>query len=270
MSFFRYPGGKRKIKHEIIDRLKKLFHGKCRFREPFFGGGSIGYDLALSGVADSLWINDKDPGLMCLWLSVLHFSEELIELIGRYKPSVEDFFLFRENLSVLREIPKTKEDILQAGFQKLVIHQISYSGLGMKSGGPLGGVNQESAYKIDCRWYPKFLVRKIQQHNHTLTSVRTTCTSEDFEVLLGGHGDVVYLDPPYYVKGNDLYQFGFSESDHLRLSESLRRCKHRWLLSYDDHPDIREMYEWASIDEVKITYSITQARRKSELVICQK
>jgi len=47
---------------------------------------------------------------------------------------------------------------LDVGFKKLAIHQISYSGLGTKSGGPLGGKSQESIYKIDCRWSPKHIV----------------------------------------------------------------------------------------------------------------
>ena len=42
-------------------------------------------------------------------------------------------------------IPLTKEENqISKAFKKLAIHQISYSGLGTKSGGPLGGEKQQS------------------------------------------------------------------------------------------------------------------------------
>jgi DNA adenine methylase len=88
---------------------------------------------------------------------------------------------------------------------------------------------------------------------------------------------LLYLDPPYFVKGNDLYQFGFSREDHARLSTTLKNTQHAWLLSYDDCPEIRELYKWACIEAIDVNYSITalkdkdtgerRSRTKTELLI---
>ena len=68
-------------------------------------------------------------------------------------------------------------------------------------------------------------------------------------------------------KGNVLYQYGFTENDHVRLSNRLKSCKFSWLLSYDDCPETRKMYSWATCDTCKVNYSITTARTKQELLI---
>ena len=47
------------------------------------------------------------------------------------------------------------------GFMKIAVHQLSYSGLGLRSGGPLGGRSQASPYKIDCRWSPEYIYKKM-------------------------------------------------------------------------------------------------------------
>jgi len=57
-----------------------------------------------------------------------------------------------------------------------------------------------------------------------------------------------YLDPPYYAL--DYYRHGFSEQDHLDLREILSKTKGRWLLTYNDHERIREMYAGHHIAEV--------------------
>ena len=71
----------------------------------------------------------------------------------------------------------------------------------------------------------------------------------------------------YYEKGNDLYQFGFSERDHVRLSEALKSTDHEWLLSYDDCQNVRDLYSWAKIKSVNVNYSIKGSREKKELII---
>ncbi len=83
MSFFRYPGGKKKIKNIIKSKLLELGSGEyLQYREPFFGGGSIGLlFLSESATTNSIWINDKDKALCCLWTCIINYHEELIELI---------------------------------------------------------------------------------------------------------------------------------------------------------------------------------------------
>lgn len=200
----------------------------------------------------------------------------LKERVFDFKPSVEHFFQIRNELLVLTGGEKPA-DVVDIGFKKLVIHQLSYSGLGTKSGGPLGGKKQESKYKIDCRWSPSYICDQIDYLNDLFLDYYISsdnCDCKDFSKVVDVDYKtraLLYLDPPYYVKGGDLYQHSFSEADHQRLAEMLKNTKHLWVLSYDDCPEVREMYKgWADWEPISATYSITTARQKTELLIYSK
>lgn len=77
-SFFRYPGGKSKLRNQIAKRLaEQAGHDGLEYREPFFGGGSIGLKLLSENTnITKLWINDKDIGIACLWTSVIRYRDE--------------------------------------------------------------------------------------------------------------------------------------------------------------------------------------------------
>jgi len=196
---------------------------------------------------------------------------------------VKAFHEFKEMLLDLSVMPTKADEIVDVGFKKMAIHQISYSGLGTKSGGPLGGEKQKSQYKIDCRWSPDYICNKVQMLHKFLSrlSIRdNACTNLDYTKLLTKRGKhILYLDPPYYVKGNDLYQCGFTEQEHVRLAELLKDHGESWVLSYDDCPEIRKLYKWASLYSFDVNYSITAlkadegsrlSRKKAELLICPK
>lgn len=266
MSFFRYPGGKSKLRNTIskyINSYLSLHENKLdlEYREPFFGGGGIG----LKFIADNpqwkkIWINDKDVGIANLWTAVIRYPGELKQMVQKFTPSVEAFDQYKT------ELLDGKLEGVECAFKKLALHQISYSGLGTKSGGPLGGRKQKSKYKIDCRWSPDYICKKIDKlHNQfsALVIKNQGCTSLDFTDLIKSKEDAfLYLDPPYYVKGNDLYQCGFTEEDHKRLADTLESATHSWILSYDDCPKVRELYKWAEIETISVNYSITATRDK--------
>lgn len=273
MSLFRYPGGKNKLLEHIHAKLGLYNLKDYEYREPFFGGGSVGLSvLQLKNAPRKIWLNDKDIGIACLWTAIINFSDELKERILDFSPSVEAFYSIKDSLLKLDQLPETKDQIVDIALKKIAIHQISYSGLGVKSGGPLGGQDQKSQYKIDCRWSPQYLCKKIDKINKLFKDVwvrDAVCMSQDFQSVIENDDSVsfIYLDPPYYEKGNELYQHGFSSKDHERLADTLKQTQHKWLLSYDDCNEIRELYSWAHIEVCIVKYSINGAREKKELLI---
>ncbi len=284
MSLMRFPGGKAKLAKIIVTKLSEQAKYKnVQYREVCFGGGSIGVNFLLANPQiKSVWINDVDVGVASLWTAVIRYPDLLKEQILAFKPCVAAFFVFQDDLTSVLEGPLSREDIVDIGFKKLAIHQISYSGLGTKSGGPLGGINQKSNYKIDCRWSPTYICKKVDKLHALFKTVKVhddCCTSFDFANLIEDNTDsaLLYIDPPYYVKGNDLYQYGFTKEDHSRLSEWLKITSHQWLLSYDNCYPIRHLYNWANVEFLDVNYSITalkdketgerSSRTKSELLI---
>lgn len=269
MSFFRYPGGKTKLAKIIVSKLSDLSfkNNLTEYREPFFGGGSIGINFIQSEHPKSVWINDKDIGIACLWSAIIKDRASFKQFVMNFKPTVASFYKFKNDLLSIQKMPTDLNAVIETGFKKFAIHQISYSGLGTKSGGPLGGADQKSQYKIDCRWSPNHVCKKIDKVFALLSKLQiqqNACTNFDFASIIRDESKqaLLYLDPPYYIKGNDLYQKGFTTEDHERLSGLLRATKHRWLLSYDDCPEVRKIYSWAKIDSIDVNYTITGTKDK--------
>ena len=271
MNLFRYPGGKSKLQKSIIPKLSKGDKTSPRqYREPFFGGGSVGLTMLDHPHVTGVWINDKDPGIASLWTAIAQHPNQLIECIELFSPSVNAFDAFKAELLAVTSIPTDTEALVNLGFKKLALHQMSFSGLGTMSGGPLGGRRQLSVGKIDSRWSPRRLCQKIGDFHERFAALKVSgCTCLDFaDVIEDETCDcLIYCDPPYVVQGNNLYQCGFTEQDHVRLAECLSKTPHPWVLSYDDCPLVRDLYSWAQIEELAVGYSVSNVRRTSELLI---
>jgi DNA adenine methylase len=273
----RYPGSKEKIVRHIVSRfpyaimLGGLFQrAELEYREPFFGAGAIGWQVFRKLSAHNrIWINDRDPGLRRLWGAVYSAPDELIAKVRGFTPSVEAFELFKQSDG------RASEDPVESGFRKLALHQISFSGLGVKAGGPIGGRQQSSAYNVNCRWNPSRLCAEIKRQHTELQRFREVrITALDFAALIdeAPASAFIYADPPYIAKGPKLYKFSMQEQDHQRLATALRRCAAPWVLSYDEHPLMRELYQsWARIQTVHLTYTTAVAngnrRKNAEVVI---
>ena len=83
--------------------------------------------------------------------------------------------------------------------------------------------------------------------------------NQDFETLIK-HYDrpdaFFYLDPPYFST-EDMYEVGFGWDDHVRLRDTLKNIKGKFLLSYNDC-EIRELYNGFSMFDFSRTHSMAQ------------
>lgn len=84
--------------------------------------------------------------------------------------------------------------------------------------------------------------------------------NQDFETLIR-HYDrpdtFFYADPPYFST-EDMYAVEFGREDHVRLRDTLKGIKGRFLLSYNDCPEVRELYEGFSVLDFSRTHSMVQ------------
>lgn len=98
----------------------------------------------------------------------------------------------------------------------------------------------------------------ISQLQHRMANV--IVENQDFETLIK-HYDrpdaFFYADPPYFST-EDMYDVGFGWDDHVRLRDTLKNIKGKFLLSYNDCPEIRELYEGFSIFDFSRTHSMAQ------------
>lgn len=84
--------------------------------------------------------------------------------------------------------------------------------------------------------------------------------NQDFEVLIK-HYDrdnaFFYCDPPYY-SSEYVYQCGFTWDDHLRLKNTLANSKGKWLVSYNDCEEIRNLYDGYSFFDFTRLHNMKQ------------
>ncbi len=285
---FRYPGGKSKLKKSIVEIVKTYYktnncYTSCRYIEPFFGGGSVGREL-LNSIC-LIAINDYDIGVAAFWHALINDTQELCEHVHSFKPHVDSFYEFK-NIFLeddLRDavLVRGEYSLTYLGFMKMALHQMSFSGLGVKSGGPLGGASQDSPYKIGCRWNPDNIQKniwKLKQKLSRISVFNNTCSCDDFEIFINNvlkesEQNFIYLDPPYYKKGPELYQFSFDMDKHKRLANMLRKISCPWLLSYDCSEEIRELYDWAVVEEIDVINTINTRSgsvNKKEFLIVDK
>jgi DNA adenine methylase len=271
----RYPGGKSRLLSNITPHIIHQIENNeniLTYCEPFIGSGSITYNvLKKKNYIKKIILNDKDYSLSCLWNSILFNFEELEDRILAYQPTVVDFFHFKEVLTRNNDSLK-EESKVSLSLKKLAIHQMSYSGLGVKAGGPIGGKSQKSNYDISCRWNPKNIIKKFKRLRSTLLKYQISdnivyCL--DYKEIINKSNEftIIYLDPPYYLKGKDMYACSFKDEEHKILSEVLKNTDSKWILSYDDCEEVRNLYKWANMSNFDAKYFIKTIRNKKEILI---
>lgn len=75
------------------------------------------------------------------------------------------------------------------------------------------------------------------------------------------------IDPPYFVKGQELYTNFYTAEDHKDLARIIRRLKCRWMLTYDDAPEIQSLYSGLPMYRKGLVYYAQVKRRANELLV---
>lgn len=267
-SPLRYPGGKGKIANFI-----KLIFEKNNLRdgcyvEPYAGGASIALSLLFSDYASKVIINDFDRSIYAFWYSVLNTPDELCRLISSTRINMK---VWAEQ----KEIQKRKADagLLELGYSTFFLNRTNRSGI-IKAG-VIGGNNQTGNYKMNARFNKKDLIKRIkaiakQKDRILLYNLDAIDLMRTISETLPKK-TLIYFDPPYYLKGKDLYVNHYMHEDHLLVSEMIRGItRHKWLISYDSAPEIKALYRRRKQFEYSLKYSAVNATAGMEVMIHHK
>jgi DNA adenine methylase len=257
-----YPGSKWRFRAPILARLA-CYKDWVQFREPFVGSGAISIAMLVSQPRP-IWVNDVDVGVYCLWKSLRDHPDLLRRRIRDFVPSLEAFDQLK---AYLRSTPigACDHDIVHAGFCKLALHCLSFSGIGL-NGGPKGGYDR---CKVGQKWAPQYLSDNISRLQHHISHVRITTTDYRTLILDETTPALLYVDPPYFSTGAGLYAHPFAGyQDHVALAQALRHTPHSWVMSYDNCPQIRHLYQdWANIECSPVKYTLRNHSPATELLI---
>lgn len=238
-SPLRYPGGKNCIFPFVSNLISENGLVGCRYIEPYAGGAGLALRLLYEEFAESIVINDLDPLVHAFWTVCVSQSDRLIEWIQKTPITVATWKKCKE---VIRQHSFADDFDLAASFFFLNRTNVS----GVLSGGIIGGLQQTGTYKIDARFNKAELVRKIQKIARFATRIEVT--NLDGIKLIANYisyknGTFLYLDPPYYEKGSNLYLNAYKDADHERLSKCVKKLSTPWLLSYDNSSFITNLYQ---------------------------
>lgn len=262
-SPLRYPGGKSQLAPLVIDILKKnrLLYGS--YVEPFVGGAGLAWKLLLNSYVSHIYINDIDRAIYAFWHSVLNATDEVCARIESAKVDVSEWHRQR----AIQD--QRYSTIIDLGFSTLFMNRTNRSGI--IRGGIIGGLDQRGNFKIDCRFNKDDLIRKIRRiaaHKAQVSLFRLDALKFLAKVVAGIKGaTLVNLDPPYMKNGPELYRNHYVPKDHADLAKAVRRIKQRWMVTYDDTPETRTLYQQFPSFAQELNYTAQVKRVGVELLV---
>jgi DNA adenine methylase len=235
-----YIGGKNRLATKIIAMLPE----HITYVEPFAGGAQVLFHKSPSNVEV---LNDLDFDIVNFYRVCQWHYDELIRYLR--------FCLASRKLHELhvKTDPATLTDIQRAG-RFFYLQKNSFGGLILKQKFHYG-VIQPSNYNLER------IPQIIEQTHKRLARVQIE--SLPYQRVLEKYDrptTVFYLDPPYWRR--KLYKYNFSDSDFEELDRRLLALKGSFLLSLDDHPEVRRVFHRWNLIPVEITYTAKRDTRK--------
>ena len=174
-------------------------------------------------------------------------SSKLIEQIQQWKNE------FENGKELHRFLTKNIEkfDNLKKAAAFFVFNRITFSGTS-ESGG-----FSNAAFK---RRFTQSSIERVK----TLSTIsdNSLITNLDYQEVVEAKGKnvFIFLDPPYYSamksalygKNGNLHK----TFDHERFTRILKNVNHKWLITYDDSKYIRDLFSFAYINELNLTYGM--------------
>lgn len=225
-SFISWIGGKNNLKKDIVSRFPENY---STYVEVFGGAGWVLFHKEKDGKEV---YNDLNSELVNLFKVVKYHSEEFIkecEFLSNSRELLDDY---KENYT-----RKSLTDIQRASNFYMLI-KYSY-------GSDLKTYGSRTTDKLNSLDY-------IRRVNERLSKV--VIENLDFEKCIDRYNKeetLFYLDPPYFNTESYYKNVEFGTEDHKRLRDVLTNIKGKFLLSYNDCEEIREIYKNFKIEEIE-------------------
>lgn len=266
VSPFRYPGGKAFLYKYLVQRLERLTSPERLYAEPFCGGAGAAVILLKLGAVSHLHLNDVDPRVYSAWKAILEETDRFVDAIYSTPVNLESWYDAR---AVVQEASRYTFEL---GFSTFFLNRTSRSGI-VSGAGPIGGYDQRGNWKLDARFNRESLSDRVKWLGSVKDAI--TLTGEDALTFLSRSSTrlpldrtLFFVDPPYVTAGGRLYLNAMDSGKHVALSDMLQNgMLPHWVLTYDDHPLIRQLYAKHTINELAVTYSLQLKRKEREVLI---
>jgi DNA adenine methylase len=218
------------------------------------GCGSVflAYKSKHGSLTRNYWINDLNYDLCCFWKfvrdDITKLAASVIWLKEKYHVGKELYLFLKDEANIISDLDRA--------VRFFIMNRITFSGV-MDS----GGYSQQAFEKR----FTDSSIARLKQVASYLSEVEITYGDYEAVISKAGQDVFVFLDPPYWsatksklygVKGNLHTAF-----DHQRFADTMKNCSHQWLITYDNSPEIRQLFSFAHIVEWELQYGMNNYGR---------
>lgn len=244
-SPLRYPGGKSRAVQTILALIPDNTHSICA---PFIGGASVELSCAAKNI--KVFGSDLFEPLVNFWQCILKNPNEVADKAQQYLP------LQKERFYQLQRSYHSIQNHIERAAVFFVLNRASYSGATLAGGMSPG--------------HPRFTPSSIQRlRNFHTANLQVKHLNYKDALDQNPPQRLAYLDPPYMIQSNNLYGYKgnmHSNFDHAELYQTLKQ-RPNWILSYNDCPEIRELYKQYEIIKPNWIYGMSNNKKSRELLV---
>ena len=233
------------------------------YAEPYAGGAGVALEMLFSGSAQEVYLNDMDPNIYAFWFAVVHDTDTLVSMIEEVDITFEEWQRQVERF----HSPDSHLSLTERGFATFFLNRCNRSGI--LRAGPIGGKTQQGPWKLDARFNKEKLISRILRiaafrNQIHISQFDALLFLDSFEPIAKQSKTLLYLDPPYFRKGKELYLNYYEVSDHLALSNYLNNkyADKKWMISYDRCKAISDLYEGLRGSSWELNYSASSSPGK--------
>jgi DNA adenine methylase len=256
-SPFRYPGGKTWLIPTVRQWLKQEKQSVSLLIEPFAGGGIVSLTAAFEKLANHVTMVEMDKEVAAVWEVILNGKNKWLA------DKIFSFNLTHENVRF--ELDNPNKQLHDLAFCTILKNRIFHGGILAKGSGMIK--NGENGKGIASRWYPKTLHDRIIAIGYVKNQINFV-TGNAFEVIeqnLDNKNAYFFIDPPYTIAGKRLYTY--FDIDHENLFALTAQLKGKFMLTYDDTTEIRQLADKYELQYRTIPMKTTHHTKKNELII---
>lgn len=249
-----YIGGKSQLAAELVKRISRIPHHT--YAEPFVGMGGV--FLRRTEAAPAEVINDYSRDVATLFRILQRHYAAFLEMLKFQLTSRAEF----ERLQATDQDTLTD---LERAARFLYLQRSCYGGK-VRNRNFGVSVREPGAFNVTR------LIPLLDELHERLAGVIIECLPwQDFLPRYDRPETLFYLDPPYWGS-ESYYGLGvFARDDFSRLAAALQEVQGKWILSINDVPETRALFEgWAQVDTVTLTYTLAggdDAKEVKELII---
>lgn len=260
----KWVGGKAQLLASLRQRMPERIG---TYVEPFVGGGALFFNTQPAKAI----LNDSNPKLINLYVSVRDHVEELVDRLSEYETRFNALNTLDEKQDYYYQ---TRTDFnagtltVDDAARFVFLNKTNFNGLYRE--------NAEGKYNAAFGWKESITLYDEANLANCSTALKNVdIMNGDFEDACDGltAGDFVYFDPPYYSTFDGYQAGGFSEEDHMRLLNLFQRLTAsgvHCMLSNSNTDYIKDLYAGYNIDVVQVKLNINRngnERQGEEVII---